>query len=814
MKMIDPTYLRTIHDGLHSGALHKDNASGLPLGLVGMYEEALPPASNVNERKRFLEFFSIWALLKKEVSAAFVVPLLETWTEQQALEYIGRYSKWFNSPVSGKYTLYHESFRCFLLARMTKIVNQNIRLLNSILSQSESSSTNQVEYLSYLQSYYGDHLALASYFKTDEDTWYGQLRMLDSKIEKSKWNVSFSDRTRWNSLAATLAAIEVDEPFLEDIILSQDRLSNTPVNFDYFVNTILEGAYHLLDEHLLYTNNELEKGVFVLVLIHRFRSLIDKNIANTKSDRTFVNSRKIENILNELIKRLNTAIQSGVWIAAEDYLYSMNIMLKRFSSTWAINVDAIVKPEPDGDVPYDLIDYGPIKIDDLIMYSTDFIENYNEDKKSLKNRVLGSLNDIVSEAVEPGYAGNPEDIKKLRDAIEILNADIDFSEVKVIDLLNQIKEMLALTSYSDYNYDFNQHANYIIRDCIIFGSSDGNHNWLQCYVNPISYRDTVMYYHLIKNIMQTKSIRKDLLFNNRWSSRDLFLAAANSTVQMLYAKGKKAVANKLQNEAMEYYMNYQITDRDALRTTYKLQVNSLKPKEILEIELSFRKMDFNHNPTLAYLLCKKYSFLNLASFLWYDDAHLRGVSENKLWAHEIIKGIVLKLGAEKSYDYFIAGIDQYVSVMGAYESDAYDRESNRPEGNIWKLEWWVISNFVVAYEEFMNKYSFDEIFDYSTTDEFDLDRLFDSTKYYQDIDSVFSKYSCNPEINLYAAMRQWKDVKSDFRKEDTIDRLFNYYTRPTQTLMSINNYLNNRIAVNNISTAILQKRNPRLINLN
>ena len=117
--MTDPTYLRTIHDGLLSGAVHKDNASALPIGLVGMYEEALPPATNVNERKKFLEFFSVWALLKKEVSAEFVTPLLAVWSEGQVIDYITQYSKWFNSPVSGKYVLYHERLRTFVLQKIS-----------------------------------------------------------------------------------------------------------------------------------------------------------------------------------------------------------------------------------------------------------------------------------------------------------------------------------------------------------------------------------------------------------------------------------------------------------------------------------------------------------------------------------------------------------------------------------------------------------------------------------------------------------------------------------------------------------------------
>ena len=115
----DPTYLRTVHDGLLTGVVHKDNASALPLGLVGMYEEALPSAANVNERKKFLEFFVVWALLKKEVSAEFVLPLLEGWTDEQVIEYIAEYSKWFNSPVSGKYILYHERLRTFILQKVS-----------------------------------------------------------------------------------------------------------------------------------------------------------------------------------------------------------------------------------------------------------------------------------------------------------------------------------------------------------------------------------------------------------------------------------------------------------------------------------------------------------------------------------------------------------------------------------------------------------------------------------------------------------------------------------------------------------------------
>jgi tetratricopeptide (TPR) repeat protein len=119
MTFIDPTYLRTTYDGLLIGTVHKDNASALPFGLDGMYEEAFPAAINFNERKKFLEFFAVVALLKKEVSLNFVFRLLEGWTEDQVTGYIALYSKWFNSPVSGRYVLYHDRLRKYILQRIS-----------------------------------------------------------------------------------------------------------------------------------------------------------------------------------------------------------------------------------------------------------------------------------------------------------------------------------------------------------------------------------------------------------------------------------------------------------------------------------------------------------------------------------------------------------------------------------------------------------------------------------------------------------------------------------------------------------------------
>ena len=119
MPHLDPTYLRYIYDNLIKGSVHPDNASELPDGLIGLYEEAFEEHLPLQQRQKLLKRFAIWALLMKEVSAAFVAEVLGE-TEEDIQEFISTYSAWFTSPESGKYQLYHERFRIYVLQKVTE----------------------------------------------------------------------------------------------------------------------------------------------------------------------------------------------------------------------------------------------------------------------------------------------------------------------------------------------------------------------------------------------------------------------------------------------------------------------------------------------------------------------------------------------------------------------------------------------------------------------------------------------------------------------------------------------------------------------
>jgi tetratricopeptide (TPR) repeat protein len=227
---IDPTYLRTIHNGLLSGSVHKDNASALPTSLVGMYEEASPPVANVKERTKFLEFFAVWALLKKEVSMGFVVPLLAGWTEEQVIDYIAQYSKWFNCPVSGKYVLYHERLRTFVLQMVS---HNHFTKCNEVIIQ-QCQSALQVKAIDdwerYALEYLSTHLLIQA---------------MDSKDAGALKALSYNT-VHWNRQVEISKGFEWSKRMLNDMMLWASK---------YDDDEVIECALNKVDLHYLEQND-------------------------------------------------------------------------------------------------------------------------------------------------------------------------------------------------------------------------------------------------------------------------------------------------------------------------------------------------------------------------------------------------------------------------------------------------------------------------------------------------------------------------------------------------------------------------------
>ena len=141
MPNLEPSYLRYVHDQLASSVISPENAAGLPNGFIGLYEKEFQQKISINERQNLLRYLATWALFKGPVSAKLASNILKV-SEEEVKDFIDRYSSWFNSPESGKYQLYHERLRVFLLQKLN---DKEIQTLNEqIISYLESTVKHEV----------------------------------------------------------------------------------------------------------------------------------------------------------------------------------------------------------------------------------------------------------------------------------------------------------------------------------------------------------------------------------------------------------------------------------------------------------------------------------------------------------------------------------------------------------------------------------------------------------------------------------------------------------------------------------------------
>jgi hypothetical protein len=135
MSALDPSYIRSIRDGIINGTIEANNQEALPDGLVGLYDKELfPPTMKWKERKETLDFFLVFALAQKEISADFAAEILgdewynqadeQTSKEEKRLKKVNDlvqlHSKRLSSAEGGKYRLYHERFRVFVLQKVSE----------------------------------------------------------------------------------------------------------------------------------------------------------------------------------------------------------------------------------------------------------------------------------------------------------------------------------------------------------------------------------------------------------------------------------------------------------------------------------------------------------------------------------------------------------------------------------------------------------------------------------------------------------------------------------------------------------------------
>ncbi|WP_296636218.1 hypothetical protein [Polaribacter sp.] len=180
--MIEPTYLRYVNDSLNKGLVNAENPAALPEGFIGLYEQEFTQKTPVNERKKVLNQLALWALFKGPVSTNLAASVLEL-KEEQMKDLVDTYSSWFNSPESGKYQLYHERIKVFLLSKTNdSLIQVNTESIISLCKQILKNSSNYInEFVEFSLKYYSSYLFDFTFFNPK---YYQELKSycLDTKF--------------------------------------------------------------------------------------------------------------------------------------------------------------------------------------------------------------------------------------------------------------------------------------------------------------------------------------------------------------------------------------------------------------------------------------------------------------------------------------------------------------------------------------------------------------------------------------------------------------------------------------------------------
>ena len=289
MKCTDPTYLRSIYDGLSAGSINKDNATALPIGLVGIYEEAMPPASDVNERKKFMEFFGVWALLKKEVSPDIIALILDK-DEQYVQNYKAKYSKWFSVSSSGKLQLYHDRLKAYFIQKLpfNDIARIHFKIATLLVNSLEQKKGDELEM--YALEFLAYHLK-KQYWRYEDNSFPEGIFIEESFRERQRFYCKTFNWTRKNirealndslllgdeiySVKYAMAFLKEENNMISDFegLIDNIESGNDEYFFEYLKNT--DNANYLISI-VLFIVAEEERQERSIKIITRIKEIIDK----------------------------------------------------------------------------------------------------------------------------------------------------------------------------------------------------------------------------------------------------------------------------------------------------------------------------------------------------------------------------------------------------------------------------------------------------------------------------------------------------------------------------------------------------------
>jgi hypothetical protein len=459
MPHLEPTYLRYIYDGLIKGSIHTENAAELPDGLIGMYEEAFDERTSVVERQKLLQRFAIWALLKKEVSAAFVAEILGE-IEDDIQEFISTYSAWFNSPESGKYQLYHERLKVYLLQRSSELEIHAIH--EKLIARLEQGIHEQKadEFELYGLEFLAVHLAVSCYKKRSKklfdrfteyalnDSFHNRQIGISSQYE---WTFNLLQLAQYATIALRKRNVELINLKIIDV---NERIHSS---IHHIIQLIREGSYNIalvrINSLACHSENEVKTKLRLVLLI-----LTDICISRKSKD--LLDHNFISDVL-EIFELESKKYKIDVFdIISPNIYFQILLFLKESSLDYKYLLNAII------------FDWGYSGISKIM--TSDFIEFFLSTNK--QNYV--KLEELFHEIREKAYIDNSDENKSSGNSMH--QGAIEAIDCMLISILlkldpqrlegfikNSFKEFLDAFSYDWIDLWINRVMCYVQVDSIL-----------------------------------------------------------------------------------------------------------------------------------------------------------------------------------------------------------------------------------------------------------------------------------------------------------------------------------------------------------
>ena len=426
---LEPTYLRYIYDGLIKGSIHPENAAELPDGLIGMYEEAFDERTSVVERQKLLQRFAIWALLKKEVSAAFVAEVLGE-SEDDIQEFISTYSAWFNSPESGKYQLYHERLKVYLLQKMSE---GEVAVLNSkiieILEQ-KVHDVQQSETVLYCFEHLSFHLFLNGYL-TKESKLLAQY-CLDENFKQRQFELSgyYEWEEKMMSLGVEYFSLKQDA-ICHQIVFEKTKIQFKKKDIDLILSIIRKGE---VDTVFQFFRNTNEINLYARVEIAYFYFLAFFEIFE-KEDWNFIKKKEVASVLLEIFEN-NFQWDTGYYLS-QFVDVNISFRLHCYFEQFGLNYKFIASLSSD-----QVSDYFDLQMDEPLKFiGSNHLDEAKSILKDFRKYDYGRKDVKMEGIVYSGYEGVEDINDKLEEKIS------NFSKTQLI------RDELAYSSDSAESFD-------------------------------------------------------------------------------------------------------------------------------------------------------------------------------------------------------------------------------------------------------------------------------------------------------------------------------------------------------------------------